>query len=78
MIVNTVHDSIVFDVYPGELIPLSKICVDVMENIVRHTNELMPRIDMDWMISPLRADVDVGSHYGAMQALKDVDWYSIS
>lgn len=68
-IVNTVHDSIVFDVYPGELLDVAGLCVDVMENVVKYGAEWMPNIDMSWLICPLNADVDVGSHYGAMEKL---------
>lgn len=67
MIVNTVHDSIVLDVYPGELDYVAELCVDIMENIVHYAGIYMPHIDFSWLKAPLRADVDVGSHYGALE-----------
>jgi DNA polymerase-1 len=66
MIVNTVHDSIVFDVYPGEEQAVARLCVNVMENIVHYAGHYMPNIDMDWLICPLKADVEAGPRYGAM------------
>ena len=66
MLVNTVHDSIVFDVYPGELDSLVELCVDVMENVLLYAREYAHNINMDWLICPLKADVEVGTHYGAM------------
>lgn len=70
MMVNTVHDSIVFDVYPGELIEVAGLTIDVMENIVDHAAKYMPDIDMDWLLCPLKADVEIGSHYGCMSKVE--------
>lgn len=67
MIVNTVHDSIVFDVYPGEEQAIARLCVNVMENIVDYAASYMPNIDMEWLICPLKADVEAGPRYGAME-----------
>jgi len=64
LIVNTVHDSIVFDVYPGEEDAVAQLCTVVMENIVEVMGKVMPSIDMSWLLSPLKADVEYGSHYG--------------
>jgi DNA polymerase-1 len=67
MIVNTVHDSIVFDVHPDEIDNVASLCVDVMENVVDYASLYMPNIDMSWLICPLRAEIEVGTHYGTME-----------
>jgi DNA polymerase-1 len=67
MIVNTVHDSILTDVYPGELDALVGMQKDVMENLSRYA-EL--GIDLSWLICPLKADFEVGTHYGSMKPYK--------
>jgi len=66
--VNTVHDSIVLDVVPAELEDVAELCVDVMENIALYASEHMPHLDFSWLRAPLRADVDVGTHYGALES----------
>ena len=63
---NTVHDSIMFDIYPGEVDIIAEASVDIMENISKHAAVHMPGIDFSWLISPLKADVEIGSHYGSL------------
>lgn len=67
MLVNTVHDSLLTDVYPGELAELVQLQVDVMEDIVGYACEYMPSIDMSWLTCPLSVDVETGSHYGMLE-----------
>lgn len=64
MIVNTVHDSIVLDAPYDEISEVANLCVDVMEHIVDYAKEYFPNIDFSWLLSPLKADVEVGTHYG--------------
>lgn len=64
MLVNTVHDSIVLDVPPEEIDDVAGICVDVMENITTYARTYFPNVDFSWLKSPLKADVEVGTHYG--------------
>lgn len=66
MLVNTVHDSILTDVYPGELDNVAELQVTVMENLHEYATLYMPDINLDWLTCPLKADVEVGSHYGSM------------
>lgn len=67
MLVNTVHDSLVADIYPGELDTFVRLAVDVMENIASYALEYFPHMDFSWLRVPLKADVEVGSHYGSLE-----------
>ncbi len=74
MMVNTVHDSAMFDIWPGELGEVSRLCKDVMENIPsRWGPQYFPGLDFSWFISPLVADFEVGSHYGSLSHLEVSD-----
>jgi len=67
MIVNTVHDSIMLDIYSGELDAAAHLCKDVMENVTsRYGPKRFPRLDFSWFTVPLVADMEVGSHYGCL------------
>jgi uracil-DNA glycosylase family 4 len=70
LLVNTVHDSIVVDWHPDEVHTVAKICSHVMENIVDYAPEYFPSIDFSWLKSPLKADIEVGSHYGNEESYK--------
>ena len=65
MIVNTVHDSIILDVPKDEIDQVANICISIMEDIKDHALFYMPSIDMTWLQCPLKADIEVGTHYGA-------------
>jgi len=66
-LVNTVHDSIMFDVFPGELDHLCLMVKDVMENITTdYGSEYFPDLDFTWFTCPLVADFEVGTHYGSL------------
>jgi DNA polymerase-1 len=67
MIINTVHDSVVFDVYPGELKTVHELCEDVMCNLESYANMYFPGVDLSWITIPLRVDGEYGSHYGDMK-----------
>lgn len=67
MMVNTVYDSMMFDVYPGEEDYLRDLCIHTMENIVALSDTHFPRLDFSWLTSPMKADVEIGSHYGVVQ-----------
>lgn len=66
IIVNTVHDSIVLDVHPDEVDDIANMCVSVMENVVELAKFYMPSIDLSWLKCPLKADIEVGTHYGCL------------
>ena len=67
MIVNTVHDSIMFDIYPGELQAVAFLCKEIMENVVnRYGPKRFPRLDFSWFTVPLVIDLEIGSHYGCL------------
>lgn len=57
VLINTVHDSIVFDVYLPELLELTAFVRDTMENI------LDGHIETE---VPIVADFDIGEDYGTM------------
>ena len=71
MLVNTVHDSLVTDYYPGELKDVMDLQKDVMENIIYYANDFMPDIDFSWLKVPLKADFDIGTHYGSYGQITD-------
>jgi DNA polymerase-1 len=65
MMVNTVHDSLVIDAHPDEVEELVELGCDVMANIPTYAKTYMPHIDFSWLICPLKADVEIGTHYGS-------------
>lgn len=67
LVINTVHDSILFDVYPGELEEVYKLCMDVLQNIVEYAAEYYSHIDLSWLTVPLEADAEEGQHYGSLK-----------
>ena len=67
MLTNTVHDSIMFDCYPDEIDEVAALGVDVMENIKVWAKDYYPNVSFDWLTCPLKADVEVGTHYGSME-----------
>ena len=67
MLINTVHDSIATDVYPGELDQIVSLQEDIMENLPRWSADYAPSLNLSWIICPLHVDVEVGSHYGTLE-----------
>jgi uracil-DNA glycosylase family 4 len=70
--VNTVHDSLVTDIYPGELETVRELQRDVMENVCDYAKDFMPGLDFSWLKVPLVADFDVGTHYGTYGSISDI------
>jgi uracil-DNA glycosylase family 4 len=69
MLVNSVHDSVVLDIYPGELYAVHGLCVDAMEGVLEAAPKRFPDVDLSWMQVPLKADAEIGTHYGALEEL---------
>lgn len=59
VMVNTVHDSIVIDVYPGEEAIVKKIVVEGMCGVV---DELKKRYDIELLV-PLRCEIKIGPNW---------------
>lgn len=70
-IVNTVHDSIVGDCPRFEIVKFGLLCKDVMENVATYAKTYMPNVPFDWLICPLKADIEVGTHYGNKMDFED-------
>ena len=66
-LINTVHDSIMFDCLYDEIDKVASLGVNIMENISEWSKLYYPHINYDWLICPLKADVEVGTHYGVME-----------
>jgi DNA polymerase-1 len=71
VLVNTVHDSVMLYVERDAVKEVAKLCVDIMENVIKWSKRHMPGIDFSWLICPLKADVDVGTHYGSLVPLEE-------
>jgi uracil-DNA glycosylase family 4 len=56
IIVGSVHDSILFDIYPGELVPIIKL--------VKHVCEVENRIMYPWIKCPITVDASIGTSWG--------------
>lgn len=66
LIVGTVHDSILWDVYPGELVTVYEQCKEVMELRVRE------QPGFEWICVPITADVEVGRSWGELIGIKSM------
>jgi DNA polymerase I-like protein with 3'-5' exonuclease and polymerase domains len=73
MLVNTVHDSIATDVYPGELEQIVALQVDIMENLKKWARDYAPHIDLNWLTCALVVDVEIGTHYGNLHAYRPTE-----
>lgn len=71
MSVNTVYDSILFDAVVEEVRELASLCKLVMENVEEFAGKYYPALDFSWLICPMKADIEVGSHYGALEHYED-------
>ena len=67
--VNTVHDSMMLDVPTFEVLQVADLCVDIMENIQDYAIDYFPDVDFSWLKCPMKADVEVGTHYGTEDSL---------
>lgn len=61
IVVNTVHDSIVFDMKTEYVEESSPIILGIMEDIS----------ELDFMLCPLKVDVEVGDNYGELEDYAD-------
>jgi DNA polymerase-1 len=64
-ICNEVHDSIMGDCPRHEIIPYTMLVKDMMENVKAYAKIEMPKVNFDWLICPLKADIEIGTHYGS-------------
>ena len=64
LVINTVHDSIVLDIYPGEEEQVARITYDAM----RHVDKLFEEIyNTKWHV-PLDVDVEIGKNWLDMES----------
>jgi DNA polymerase-1 len=70
-LVNTVHDSLVADSPRHEIVAYAGLCKDVMENVATYAAQYAPGLDFSWLRTPLKADIEVGTHYGAEMGLDE-------
>jgi DNA polymerase I len=66
-IVNTVHDSLVLDLPKVELPYVAMLTKYCMENVVKLAPIHFPNIDFSWFNCPLVVDIEIGTHYGALE-----------
>lgn len=71
-VVNTVHDSIVLDVPEEEIHEVVILVKDIMENVATYAETYMPSVDFSWLKCPLKADAEVGTHYGYERSYSSV------
>ena len=64
LVINTVHDSIVLDVYPGEEKQIARITYNAM----RYVDKLFEEIyNIKWQV-PLEVDVEIGKNWLDMES----------
>jgi uracil-DNA glycosylase family 4 len=66
VVIATVHDSIVFDCPLDEVLVVSKLAKEIMENIQFLSDEVLPGIDWSWLDVPIVAECDVGHSWGTL------------
>lgn len=66
--VNTVHDSVVYDYHPDELDQLVELNFEVFPNLPLYIEEHFPTVDFSWFVVPLDIDIEIGTHYGSLSA----------
>lgn len=71
MMVNTVHDSIMIDCPLWEVRDVAHLIKQVMEGLKELYKTWFPNMDLEWFTCPLVVDIEVGSHYGSLQELKE-------
>ncbi len=59
LVINTVHDSIVLDVFPGEEEQVARITYDAMTGVTKVFEELY---NTKWLV-PLEVDVEIGKNW---------------
>ena len=65
-IINTVHDSIVLDVYPGEEEVVARMTYDAMTKVDKQFEELY---NVTWQV-PLAVDLEIGKDWLNMTEYK--------
>ena len=65
LLVNTVHDSVVIDMPREEIEESVSIVKNAMENVKQYAKIYFPDIDFSWLKARLKADIDIGTHYGS-------------
>ena len=64
VVIATVHDSIVADCHVDEVFGVAVIMRDVMENLPRYSEEVLPGLDWSWLVVPLVVEFEVGVSWG--------------
>lgn len=59
-LIVTVHDSIVADAHVDELIELAVMMKEIMENIPKLSDRVLPGLDWTWLTVPLVAETECG------------------
>ncbi|MFA5035636.1 MAG: DNA polymerase [Candidatus Izemoplasmatales bacterium] len=70
-LINTVYDSVVIDCKKEVVVEVAELFKEIMENVIYWAGIYMPKIDFSWLICPLKADAEIGSHYGNKIKLED-------
>ena len=65
-IILTVHDSIVFDCVVDEFLEVAQLAKEIMENLPKLSEQVLPGVKWDWLTVPLVADFEVGPNWGQM------------
>lgn len=63
-LILTVHDQIAIDAHVDEAMPLAEMVKDVMENVPKLSDEVIPGLDWSWLQVPITADFDTGVSWG--------------
>ena len=65
LMINTIHDSIMFDCMPDEIFYAGKVIKETMENAPKYFHEIFGKVfDL-----PLKVDVEYGSSWDEMKSL---------
>jgi uracil-DNA glycosylase family 4 len=70
VIILTVHDSIIFDVYKPELEIVAKLVKTTMESVKDWAPKFVKGIDTSWICLPIRADIGVGKSWKELEEYK--------
>lgn len=71
LVVNTVHDSMIIDCYPGEEMEVYHIGRKIMIDIKKYAEKAFPEIDLNWLDVPLDSDGEIGYHYGELKGVEE-------
>ena len=62
----TVHDSLVFDCHVDEVLEISCLVKEIMENLPILAEEILPGIDWKWLVVPIVAEFEAGTTWGTL------------